>query len=31
MGDNLLNQRYEILPGYPMPGVNGSGGISVVF
>jgi outer membrane cobalamin receptor len=31
MADNLLNQRYEILPGYPMPGVNGAGGISVVF
>ncbi len=29
--DNLLNRRYQILPGYPMPGVNAMGGVSVQF
>ena len=31
MIDNLLNHRYEVLSGYPMPGVNGSGGFSIHF
>lgn len=30
-GDNLLGKRYEVLPGYLMPGRNGLGGMSVVF
>jgi outer membrane receptor protein involved in Fe transport len=29
--DNVLDRRYQILPGYPMPGVNGMGGLSWVF
>jgi len=24
--DNLFNQRYQVLTGYPMPGINGAGG-----
>ncbi len=29
--DNLLNHRYEILPGYVMPGVNAAGGVTLHF
>lgn len=28
-GDNLLNQQYEILAGYPMPGINFMAGLSL--
>lgn len=31
MADNLLNKRYEVLPGYPMPGPNASGGFTWTF
>ena len=31
MLDNLLNRRYEVLSGYPMPGINATGGMSVQF
>ena len=31
MVDNILNRRYEVLPGYPMPGVNAMAGLSVQF
>jgi len=31
MLDNLLNRRYEIVPGYPMPGLNVAGGFSLEF
>jgi outer membrane cobalamin receptor len=26
MTDNLLNRRYEVIPGYPMPGINAMAG-----
>jgi outer membrane receptor protein involved in Fe transport len=29
--DNLFNQRYEVIPGYPMPGANAAGGFTVSF
>jgi outer membrane cobalamin receptor len=29
--DNLFNQRYEFLQGYPMPGINAAGGITLKF
>jgi outer membrane receptor protein involved in Fe transport len=29
--DNALDRRYEILPGYPMPGVNAMGGFTLRF
>jgi outer membrane cobalamin receptor len=29
--DNLLNQRYEFIPGYPMPGTSASGGFTLKF
>jgi Outer membrane cobalamin receptor protein len=25
--DNLFNHRYQVLTGYPMPGINGAGGL----
>ena len=28
-GDNLLNQQYEILAGYPMPGINFMAGLTL--
>ena len=31
MVDNILNHSYEVLPGYPMPGVNAAGGVSIHF
>jgi iron complex outermembrane recepter protein len=31
MLDNLLDQRYEVVPGYPMPGLNAAGGFSLEF
>lgn len=31
MGNNLLNQQYEINDGYPMPGINVSGGVKLSF
>jgi outer membrane cobalamin receptor len=31
MLDNLLDHRYEVVPGYPMPGLNASGGFSLEF
>ncbi len=27
--DNILNRQYMVLPGYPMPGVNAAGGVSI--
>ena len=29
--DNLLNRRYEFIPGYPMPGINAAGGFTLKF
>jgi iron complex outermembrane receptor protein len=29
--DNLLNHRYQVLTGYPMPGINGAGGFVLHF
>lgn len=29
--DNLLDKRYEVLAGYPMPGINTSAGLMVTF
>jgi iron complex outermembrane receptor protein len=29
--DNLLNHRYQVLTGYPMPGINGAGGFVMHF
>jgi outer membrane cobalamin receptor len=29
--DNLLNRRYQVVAGYPMPGINAMGGLSVSF
>ena len=29
--DNLFDARYEVVPGYRMPGANASGGITVTF
>lgn len=29
--DNLLDHRYEVLPGYIMPGVNAAGGVTLNF
>jgi vitamin B12 transporter len=31
LADNLFNRRYSVVPGYPMPGINGSGGLSLSF
>ncbi len=31
MVDNLLNKRYEVVTGYPMPGVNAAGGFTLEF
>jgi outer membrane cobalamin receptor len=31
MGNNLLNEEYEINYGYPMPKINFSGGIKLTF
>lgn len=31
MVDNLFNRRYEVVPGYRMPGINASGGFTVQF
>lgn len=31
LGDNLLNHRYEVLPGYTMPGANAAGGFTLSF
>lgn len=31
MVDNLFNRRYEVVPGYPMPGINALGGFQVNF
>ena len=31
MGNNILNQQYEINDGYPMPGINVSGGVKLSF
>ena len=31
MLDNLLDHRYEVVPGYPMPGLNAAGGFTVEF
>lgn len=30
-GENLLNQKYEIMAGYPMPGITVFGGVDVKF
>lgn len=29
--DNLLHRRYEVVTGYPMPGINAMGGIDIRF
>jgi outer membrane receptor protein involved in Fe transport len=29
--DNLLNRRYEVVAGYPMPGTNAMGGLNFKF
>lgn len=29
--DNLFNHRYQVLTGYPMPGINGAGGLVLHF
>ncbi|MCL5742698.1 MAG: TonB-dependent receptor [Acidobacteria bacterium] len=29
--DNLFNSAYQVVPGYPMPGVNAAGGFTVSF
>lgn len=29
--DNLFNRRYQVVTGYPMPGINAAGGITVSF
>lgn len=29
--DNLLNKRYQVIDGYPMPGINASGGFMLSF
>jgi outer membrane cobalamin receptor len=29
--DNLFDRRYEVVPGYTMPGVNAAGGVTVSF
>lgn len=29
--DNLFNHRYQVMPGYPMPGMNATGGFVVRF
>jgi len=29
--DNLLNRRYEVVTGYPMPGLNAVGGMDIRF
>lgn len=31
LADNLLNRRYEVLPGYIMPGANAAGGFTLTF
>ncbi len=31
MVDNLFDRRYEVVPGYTMPGVNAAGGVTVSF
>ena len=30
-GENLLNRKYEINAGFPMPGVNAMGGVNLKF
>ncbi|MGA2186477.1 MAG: TonB-dependent receptor [Bryobacteraceae bacterium] len=29
--DNLFNRRYQLIPGYPMPGINAAGGFTLKF
>jgi len=29
--DNLFNRRYQLIPGYPMPGINAAGGVTLKF
>ena len=31
MVDNLFDHNYQVLHGYPMPGVNAAGGVSIHF
>jgi outer membrane cobalamin receptor len=31
MVDNLFDRRYEVIPSYPMPGINASAGINLEF
>lgn len=31
MVDNLYNRRYEVVTGYPMPGINAMGGMDIHF
>ena len=30
-GENLTDADYEYRPGYPMPGINGMGGVKLTF
>ena len=29
--DNLFDRQYSVVPGYPMPGINAMGGLSLSF
>jgi hypothetical protein len=29
MVDNFIDERYEVVTGYPMPGINAAGGFSL--
>jgi outer membrane receptor protein involved in Fe transport len=31
MAENLFNREYSVVPGYPMPGINGMGGLTLSF
>lgn len=31
MVDNLFNQSYQVVTGYPMPGINAAGGFTLSF
>lgn len=31
MADNLFNRRYEVIPNYPMPGINAAAGVNLEF
>jgi hypothetical protein len=31
MVDKLFDRGYSVVPGYPMPGINATGGLSLSF